>query len=96
MKKISEVHFERMNMMCRTFESNSKNDILYLPEYETSKEINEMIKLIENPTQADFHKIEELIKNIDKIEHHNGSQWYDYKIHLNALLGENGFKSSII
>ncbi len=31
MKKISEVHFERMNMMCRMFESNSKNDKLYLP-----------------------------------------------------------------
>ncbi|GAK77272.1 hypothetical protein JCM19296_2879 [Nonlabens ulvanivorans] len=82
-------------MMCRMFESNSKNDKLYLPEYEISNEINEMIKLIDNPTQSDFHKIEELIKNIDKTEHHNGSQWYDYKIHLNALLLENGFKSSI-
>ena len=85
-----------MNMMCRTFESNSKKDILYLSEYEISKKINEMIKLIKNPTLSDFYKIEELTKNIDKTEHHNGSQWYDYKIHLNDLLVENGFKSSII
>ena len=55
-----------------------------------------MIKLIKNPTLSDFYKIEELTKNIDKTEHHNGSQWYDYKIHLNDLLVENGFKSSII
>ena len=83
-------------MMCRKFESNSKKDKLFLSEYEISKEINKMIKLIDKPTQSDFYKIEELIKNIDKTEHYNGSQWYDYKIHLNALLGENGFKSSLI
>ncbi|GAA3592614.1 hypothetical protein Q4Q39_05695 [Flavivirga amylovorans] len=96
MKRISVEHFGRMNMMTRTFESNSKSNKLYLPEYEVSNEINKMIKLIEKPSQSDFKKIERLIKEIDKTEHHNGSQWYDYKIHLNAVLRENGFNSNII
>ncbi|WP_289046520.1 hypothetical protein [uncultured Olleya sp.] len=83
-------------MMCRKFESNSKKDKLFLPEYEISKEINEMIQLIDKPSQSDFEKIEELIKSLNSIEHYNGSQWYDYKIHLNAILRENGFDSNII
>ena len=44
----------------------------------------------------DIEKIENLIKDINRIEHHNGLQWYDYKIHLNALIRENGYNSNII
>ncbi|MDO6803971.1 hypothetical protein Q4595_16085 [Wenyingzhuangia sp. 1_MG-2023] len=85
-----------MEMMCRTFGNKSKSDSLFLPEYRTSEKINELIQLIEKPTQSEFEKIVDLIKNTDKMEHYNGSQWYDYKIHLNAILRENGFESNII
>ena len=90
MKIISNEHFERMNMMCRTFELNSKHNELFKPEYEISKEINRLIEIIEVPTEADFKKIEDLIVSINSTKHHNGSQWYDYKIHLTALLRANG------
>ena len=96
MKIISKAHFERMEMMCKTFAEQSKSDSLFLPEYETSEEINRMISSIDKPTDSDFNEIIDIIKNIDTKEHYDGSQWYDYKIHLNALLRENGFKLNII
>ena len=96
MEIISKEHFKRMEMMCKTFAEKSKSNSLFLPEYETSEKINGMICSINKPTESDFNKIIDLIKKTDLKEHYNGSQWYDYKIHLNALLRENGFKSNII
>lgn len=40
MKRITEEHFNRMEMMCRYFESKSKQDKLFLSKYEVSKKIN--------------------------------------------------------
>jgi hypothetical protein len=96
MKTISKEHFERMEMMCETFADKSKMDSLFIPEFETSEEINEMIRSINKPTESDFNKIIDLIKKTDLREHYDGSQWHDYKIHLNALLRYNGFKSNFI
>ncbi|WP_179317985.1 hypothetical protein [Winogradskyella undariae] len=96
MKVISKEHFGRMEMMCRAFGNKSKSNSLFLTEYKASEEINEMISSINKPTQSDFEKIVGVIKNTDSTKHYNGSQWYDYKIHLNALLRENGFESNII
>lgn len=96
MKIISKEHLERMEMMCKTFGDNSKRNSLFLPEYKASKEINQMIHSIERLNKCDLDKIVDLIKKTDTTEHYDGSQWYDYKIHLNALLIENGFKSNII
>lgn len=96
MKIISKEHFERMEKMCKNFGDKSKIDSMFLPEFISSKEINQMIILIEKPKETDFKKILDLIKNTDTEEHFGGSMWHDYKIHLNALLKENGFNSNIV
>lgn len=96
MKIISKEHFEQMEMLSKAFGVKSEIDSLFLPEFITSKEINQMIILIERPTETDFKKILDLIKKTDKEEHFGGSMWHDYKIHLNALLRENGFNSNIV
>lgn len=95
MKVISKEHFERMEMMSKIFGTKSKSNPLYLLEYKVSKKINQLINDIESPKSSDFKIITDLINNINKTEHHNGSQWLDYKIHLNAVLRENGFDSNI-
>jgi len=96
MKIISPEHFERMEMMSRNFGAKSKSNSLFLSEHEISKEINGMIRSIKKPTETEFKNIVELIKSIDNTEHYDGSQWYDYKIHLNAILRINGFELNII
>jgi hypothetical protein len=96
MKTISKEHFGRMKLMCANFAEKSKSNALFLPEYETSKKINQMIESINKPTASDFNKIVDLIKTTDIKEHYNGAQWFDYKIHLNALLRDNGFNAHII
>lgn len=96
MKIISEEHFKRMEMMCKTFHSKSKNDDLFKTEYVVSKQINHLIKTISRPNKSDFENIVKLIKDVEKTEHYDGSQWFDYKIHLNAILKENGYEFNII
>jgi len=96
MNILSEEHFDRMCMMCKKFNIQSKEENLFLPEYLASKEINEIIKRIENLAELDFKTIIEIIKKTENSNHYSGSLWYDYKIHLSAILKENGFKSSII
>ncbi|RBW57542.1 hypothetical protein DS884_10835 [Tenacibaculum sp. E3R01] len=85
-----------MEMMYLNFKTQSKAKSLFIQEYETSKEINELIRLTDKPTQIEFKKIVELIKLVNNTEHYSGSQWHDYKIHLNAVLLENEFESKIL
>ena len=96
MNKISEEHFDRMRMMVRTFKSNSIKHPTFLPEFKASKSINEIIESTTKPTEETFSEILKILSEIDLTEHYNGSQWHDYKIHLNAILRENGFEKSIL
>ncbi|CAL2101239.1 conserved protein of unknown function [Tenacibaculum sp. 190130A14a] len=96
MKIISNKHFEQMEIMCRNFEERSKNNLLFLPQHKVSKKINSLIRSIEKPTDLELNTIADLVKNIENIEHYGGSAWHDYKIHVNAILKENGFKFNII
>ena len=45
----SQEYFERMQMMCRYFESQSKKNILHVPEFIASSLINDIIL---NPSPA--------------------------------------------
>lgn len=97
MKKISDEHFDRMKMMSNCFLTKSENDEVYLKKYKVAKAINEMIEFISLPLQSDFDKIFIMISKIDeKNLYHGGIQWYDYKIHLNAIAIENGYKLNIL
>ena len=95
MKIVSEVHFERMRMMSRVFETQSKIYEDSLPEFEASKTINDLIENLANPKDSDFKKIENILTNVDNVRRMNGSQWYDYKIHVNATLRVNGYNSQL-
>lgn len=85
-----------MKIMCDYFEAKSKSNPLFIPEYKASKEVNRMIRTYDKPTDVEFNKIIDLIKDVDKVPHQNGIQWFDYKIHLNATLRKNGFESNIL
>nr|WP_199000731.1 hypothetical protein [Flavobacterium sp. ASV13] len=93
MKICSQQHFDNMQMMCQYFESKSKDNDLYLPEFTTSKSINDIIKYEENSTEG-IQKILKSLAKIEKMEHHNDVHWLDYKIHIMAVLRENGYKEN--
>ncbi|CAD0008786.1 hypothetical protein [Flavobacterium chungangense] len=52
MEIYSQEHFEKMQMMCRYFESHSKVNELYLPEFTISKSINDVIEYEENNVEG--------------------------------------------
>ena len=92
MKIVSEEHFQRMQMMCRVFEANSRTREEYLPEFKASKAINELIEKVAKPSTGDFLAILNILNDLDNVQHKNGSQWFDYKIHVSATLRANGFE----
>jgi len=88
-------HFERMQMMCRTFQSAAEKYADFQPEFIASKSINDILQKSNTLTNEGFIEILKILTDIDLTKHKDGSQWYDYKIHLNALLGQKGYDSNI-
>lgn len=84
-----------LQMCCAHFERNSKSFALFQPEYEVSKAINSILEQREILTKSDVIEILNLFNDIDKVEHYDGSAWYDYQIRLTYFLNLNGFKIEI-
>lgn len=90
MKIYSKEHFDNMQMMCRYFESKSKDNDLYLPEFTASKSINNVIQYEENSVEG-IQKILKTLAEIENSQHYNDAHWLDYKMHVMAVLRENGY-----
>lgn len=86
-----KLQIKRMEMMCKSFQSNSEKYPEFLPEFEASKSINNILKQSINLTGENYNDILKILKNLDLIKHYEGSGWYDYKLHLNSLLKHKGF-----
>lgn len=93
MKIYNQKKIQNMQMMCRYFESNSKSNKLYLPEFTISKKINDIIENEENGAKG-IQKIFKLLAEIESLEDKNDSHWHDYKIHVMCVLRENGFNEN--
>ncbi|MCP2029791.1 hypothetical protein L1276_004985 [Flavobacterium sp. HSC-32F16] len=93
MKKYTQQHFENMQMMCSYFESNSKNNEFYLPEFTASKKINDIIENEENSFEG-VMKILELLAEIDNLKLKKDVHWFDYKLHVLSVLRQNGFSEN--
>ncbi|MCD0455109.1 hypothetical protein LPB85_06560 [Chryseobacterium sp. LC2016-27] len=81
-----KLQIEKMEMMCRSFQSNSERDPEFLPEFETAKSINQILQRSSNLTVDNYNDILKILKDIDLLKHYDGSGWYDYKLHLNSVL----------
>ena len=90
-----KVQFERMQMMCESFKSNSEKYIDFLPEFIASESINNILQQSDIVTTEHYREILRIVTDIDLTKHYNGSQWLDYKIHLNALLRHKGYDADI-
>lgn len=86
-----ELQIERMEMMCKSFQLNSEKYPEFLPEFEASQSINNILKQSINLTAENYNDILRILKNIDLLKHYDGSGWYDYKLHLNSVLRNKGF-----
>jgi len=90
-----KMQLERMQMMCKSFKSNSEKHIDFLPEFKASESINAILQQSDILTPENHREILRILADIDLTEHYDGSQWLDYKIHLNALLRHQGYHSGI-
>lgn len=80
-----------MQQMCRVLGERSQTDQEYLPEFAAAHSVNEQLQTITDPDKDDFNRIVRLLADIDRVPHANGSLWFDYKIHVMAMLRVNGF-----
>lgn len=78
-------------MMCKSFQSNSEIYPEFLPEFEASQSINDILQQSIILTVENYNGILKILKNINLIKHYDGSGWYDYKLHLNLVLKYKGF-----
>lgn len=86
-----KLQIERMEIMCKSFQSHSEKYPEFLPEFEASQSINYILKQSINLTADDYKDLLKILKNIDLLKHYNGAGWYDYKLHLNSVLKHKGF-----
>jgi hypothetical protein len=77
------------------FENNIQNHELFRPEFEISKKINLILDRKDALTKSDVGDILHLINGFDKVEHYDGSGWYDYQIQLTYFLRISGFDTEV-
>ena len=75
------------------FQRHSKENIYFLPEYEISEEILNIIGSGYNLHPDDFAKIKDACNKIIHLEHYDGSGWHDFKIRLSSLLNQYGYEA---
>lgn len=75
------------------FKENIKEHAFFIPEYEVSKTINLILEGKEVLTEREVTEILTLLNDIKKVEHYDGSGWYDYQVQLAHFLRLNGFET---
>ena len=69
-----------LEQRCTYFEKHIQEHELFRPEYEVSKIINSILTTKNTITKPDVIAIVQLLDGIDKVDHYDGSGWYDYQI----------------
>ena len=77
------------------FERHIETNILFRAEFEVSKAVHSILTDKKILTGDDVVNILVLVNDIDKIEHYDGSGWYDYQIRLGYFLRISGFETKI-
>ncbi|RZJ99751.1 MAG: hypothetical protein EOO46_22050 [Flavobacterium sp.] len=77
------------------FENNIPNHELFRPEFEISEKINSILEKKDALTKSDVDDILNLLNDFEKIEHYDGSGWYDYQIQLAYFLRLSGFDTEV-
>lgn len=84
------VSFERrMKHLEHYFKRNSETNESFIPEYNASKMINEIV-LKDDITEHDIHEVVSIFNEANLKPHYNGSGWFDLKIHMHAFILEQG------
>lgn len=68
----------------------TEGQILFLPEYNASIEINKIIQKGNKETLANAEEIIKIYNSVNEIDHYNGSGWMDYQILLLNLIKQSG------
>ena len=83
----------RMKGLARYFADNIKNNPLFTPEMEASREIYKI--LAENSILSENHLLD-IVSAFNKVigmDHYNGSGWLDFKLHLQKLFRDHGYNA---
>ena len=61
-------------------------------EAEAAKKINDRIEKLGTLSVKDIGLFISIVDNVEGDELHDGTGWFDYKLHLSNFFTENGFK----
>lgn len=86
---------EGLENRCKYFRSYSESNYLFKPEYETAKAVNSILSGNEILSDIEIHRVIDLINGINKIEHYDGSGWFDYLIRVSCFLRLCGIKTEV-
>lgn len=75
------------------FERNIQNHEIFRPEFECSQRIIEILEKKDPLTKEDVIEILCLFNDIEKVEHYDGTGWFDYRIRLRNFLRLSGFET---
>lgn len=84
--------FLGLQSVCKYFERHSKANPLFIPEYKAAEQINSLIQAQSAFGYSDAVEIIRIINEVEKMEHYDGTGWFDYKIRLCSWLRANGFR----
>jgi hypothetical protein len=73
------------------FERHVIEQPLFLPEYEVSKEILEIIDTVDKTDEGKLVDIVDSYNKITSIDHYNGSGWFDFQIQLKGYFHHYGY-----
>lgn len=86
---------ERLYWFLAYFENNGKENALFIPELETATAI---YSIIEKETLLSKKTVLQVIMHLNTLNntvHYAGAGWYDYLLHLRALLINDGFNCEL-
>lgn len=87
---------DKLSWFSGYFKESSQYNALIVSELETATIIFSIIDQ-EGPINKDVGlQICNYVNKLDELPHHNGSGWWDYLLHLKALLTTDGFKCELI
>jgi len=73
------------------FEIHIGEQPLFLPEYEISKEILEVIEAADKPQENKLADIVGIYNRITQVDHYDGSGWFDFQIVLRGYFHNFGY-----
>ena len=76
------------------FHYHASKQPLFLPEFEISKEILEVIEAVDKTHEERFMDIADIYNKITHVDHYDGSGWFDFQLILGGYFLHFGYSTN--